>query len=166
MVLDQIVKRDKNELSEYNKNYYEKNKDKILENKREYCVNLDKDKFNERTNNYINDRILKDPLFKLKRNIRTLIYVSFKNKFTKRAKRTNDILGCSFEDFKLNIELKFKDGMNWDNHGKSNTERKWQLDHIIPISSAKTEEEVYKLNHYTNFQPLWESDNRTKGKRF
>lgn len=25
---------------------------------------------------------------------------------------------------------------------------------IIPISSAKTEEEIIKLHHYTNYQPL------------
>ena len=27
-------------------------------------------------------------------------------------------------------------------------------DHITPISSARTEDEVYKLNHYTNLQLL------------
>ena len=30
----------------------------------------------------------------------------------------------------------------------------WDLDHIIPVSSAKSEDEIIKLNHYTNFQPL------------
>jgi len=25
----------------------------------------------------------------------------------------------------------------------------------IPLSSAKTEEETLKLNHYSNLQPLW-----------
>ena len=28
------------------------------------------------------------------------------------------------------------------------------LDHIIPVSSATTAEEVIRLNHYTNFQLL------------
>jgi hypothetical protein len=37
------------------------------------------------------------------------------------------------------------------------------MDHIIPISSAKTEEEIIKLNHYTNFQPLWWEENMAKG---
>ena len=50
--------------------------------------------------------------------------------------------------------------MNWDNAGK------WHLDHIIPISSAKNEEDIIKLNHYTNFQPLWAIDNLTKGNRY
>lgn len=30
----------------------------------------------------------------------------------------------------------------------------WDLDHIIPSSSAITENDILKLNHYTNFQPL------------
>ena len=49
--------------------------------------------------------------------------------------------------------------MSWDNYGK------WHLDHITPISLGKTEEEVIVLNHYTNYQPLWEKDNLSKGNR-
>lgn len=44
-----------------------------------------------------------------------------------------------------------------ENHGE------WEMDHIIP--NAKTEEEIYKLNHYTNFQPLWKEDNRKKSNK-
>ena len=52
--------------------------------------------------------------------------------------------------------------MNWDNYGKYNGELNygWDLDHIIPVASAKTEEDIYKLNHYTNFQPLCSFTNR------
>jgi hypothetical protein len=52
--------------------------------------------------------------------------------------------------------------MNWENKGKIGTDLNigWDLDHIIPLSSAKTEEEILKLNHYTNFQPLCSYTNR------
>lgn len=50
--------------------------------------------------------------------------------------------------------------MCWENHGE------WHLDHIIPISYAKTEKEILDLNHYTNYQPLWKLDNLTKGNRY
>jgi hypothetical protein len=52
--------------------------------------------------------------------------------------------------------------MNWNNRGLYNgTENYgWDLDHIIPLSSAKTEGEVIKLNHYTNIQPLCSYVNR------
>ena len=53
------------------------------------------------------------------------------------------------------------EGMSWDNYGYYG----WHIDHIIPLSFAKTEEETYKLCHYTNLQPLWANDNLTKGKK-
>ena len=80
-----------------------------------------------------------------------------KNRFTIKSKKTVEILGCSFEEFKLYLENKFDKKMNWDNQGSY-----WHMDHIKPISLAKTEEEVYELNHYTNFQPLYWKDNLTK----
>ncbi len=48
------------------------------------------------------------------------------------------------------------------NHGKYNGELNygWDMDHIIPMASAKNEEEVIRLNHYTNFQPLDSYENR------
>jgi hypothetical protein len=58
------------------------------------------------------------------------------------------------------IEDKFKDGMSWENHGE------WHLDHKIPISWANNEEDVFKLNHYTNFQPLWALENQTKNNKY
>jgi len=47
--------------------------------------------------------------------------------------------------------------MNFDNYGKYNGEFNfgWDIDHIIPTSSAKTEEEIIKLNHYTNLKPFF-----------
>ena len=53
--------------------------------------------------------------------------------------------------------------MTLENHGHG--VGKWNIDHIIPISFAKTEEEIYKLNHYTNLQPLWWEENMAKGKK-
>lgn len=52
--------------------------------------------------------------------------------------------------------------MNWDNYGLYNTTKQygWDLDHIEPLSSAKTIEDVIRLNHYTNFQPLCSYVNR------
>ena len=46
--------------------------------------------------------------------------------------------------------------MNWENHGQCTDiyNKTWNYDHIIPLCSAKNEEELIKLNHYTNIQPL------------
>lgn len=86
-------------------------------------------------------------------SIRYLIYISIKKQgYTKRS-RTYKILGCTYEEFKIHLENQFTDGMTWENQGE------WHLDHIYPVSLAKNEEELIKLNHYTNFQPLWAEDN-------
>jgi hypothetical protein len=171
---DKIKRKSKEEYTKYNKEYYKKNKNRILEEKKEYWVDKKEqiDKYvadnrcyiNNRKNNYVKNRRSVDPLFKLISNIRSLIGGSFKNGFSKNTK-TVDILGCSFDSFKNYIESKFEDGMNWENHGQSSSERRWQLDHIIPISLAVDEYEIIKLNHYSNFQPMWESENKSKGNR-
>jgi hypothetical protein len=143
-------------LKEYSKNRYEENKESISENKKVWREN-NKDKINEYRREYQKSRLSKDPLYKLSSSIRNRIGLSFKrNGYTKNSS-TYEILGCSFEDFKLYLQDLFKDGMSWENQGE------WHLDHIVPVSSAQTEEEIIKLNHYTNFQPLWAIDNIKKG---
>ena len=52
--------------------------------------------------------------------------------------------------------------MNWGNKGLYNGTEGfgWDVDHIIPISTAVTEDDVIRLNHYTNLQPLCSYHNR------
>ena len=75
---------------------------------------------------------------------------------------TSDILGCSYIDFKLFIESKWEDWMDWNNYGLYNGELNygWDLDHIIPISSGLTKDDIIKLSYYTNYQPLCSKVNR------
>lgn len=77
----------------------------------------------------------------------------------KKKTKTYSILGAEFEQVKLHIEKQFKEGMNWANHGE------WHIDHIYPVAMAENKEMVYKLNHYTNLQPLWAKENLQKGAR-
>jgi hypothetical protein len=67
------------------------------------------------------------------------------------------MLGCSWEQLRDHIENQFVSGMTWED------KHLWHIDHIVPLSSAKTVEELEKLCHYTNLQPLWASDNMSKG---
>ena len=138
--------------------YREKNKDVIEIGRRKY-YEKNKERIKERIKKNIKQRIQTDPLFKMRYNIRTLIYMSIKNKGYTKNSRTFDILGCDYNTFIKHIERQFTKGMTWNNHGE------WHYDHIIPISSAQTEEEVIKLNHYTNFQLLWAEDNLRKSNK-
>lgn len=111
------------------------------------------------------ERLLNDPLYKLSRNIRTLIRQSFKSKSFMKGSKTQFILGCSLNEFKQYIESMFEPWMNWDNYGNRNgiatsINYSWDIDHIIPISTATSEEDIIKLNHYTNLQPLCSYVNR------
>lgn len=96
-------------------------------------------------------------MFSMKVRLRNLIRNSFRKQGYSKKSKTNSILGITFEEFKIYFESKFIDNMSWDNMGE------WHIDHIIPLSSAKSEEEMIKLCHYTNLQPLWGKDNLIKG---
>lgn len=84
--------------------------------------------------------------------------------YESKSKTLQDILGCSIEEFKEHIESQFLNWMSWSNHGNickiSEYDCSWDLDHIIPISYAKNEVDVYLLNHWSNFQPLCSKVNR------
>jgi hypothetical protein len=126
---------------------------------KEYYDN-NKDKFVKYINKYIKRKKLEDPFFKLKANIRTRISQSISG--YSKSQSTLDILGVKdFNELKQYIESKFSEGMNWDNYGWG--ENKWVIDHILPIDSAKNEQEIYKINHHTNLQPMWWRENMVKG---
>ncbi len=103
---------------------------------------------------------LSNPINKLKETFRVLTNQAIKSKGLRRTKKSLVYLGCTIEYLKEHLEQQFLEGMTWDNHGE------WHIDHIIPLSTALTEEDVYKLNHYTNLQPLWALDNQKKSNKF
>lgn len=144
---------------EYYKSYQEENKEKLKEKHSNWYQN-NKSSVKQRVKKYFYNKLKTNDLFKLHNMIRNSISQSIKKMGYTKKSRTYEILGITYEEFKIYIENLFQEGMSWKNYGK------WHLDHKTPISWAKTEEEVYKLNHYTNFQPLWACDNISKGNRY
>ena len=140
-----------------NKKYYENNKQKKLKYQKEYQKNN-----REKRNLQLVERRKNDPLFRLITNIRNLINNSFYEMSYSKKSRTQEILGCSFDELKIYLESKFESWMTWENRGLYTGEFNdgWDIDHIIPLSSANSEEELIKLNHYTNLQPLCSKINR------
>jgi len=151
-------KKHKKKISEYNKEYKEKNKDKISEYNKNYR-NKNKISISNREKEYQNEKYKNDLIFKLKKLVRNRIFTFLSTKKIRKSCRTFEIVGCNPQELKDYLSSKFKDGMNWDNYGVYG----WHIDHIIPLTTAKDEFEIYKLCHYTNLQPLWSEENLSKG---
>jgi hypothetical protein len=148
--------------------YYDNNKEIVIEKVREYRENNkekgieyrknNKEKRNERRR----ERLQNDNLYRLSQYTRNKIrkYL-IEGGYSKKSK-TQEILGCSFEELKLHLESKFEGWMNWTNRGLYNGELNygWDIDHIIPLSIAKSEEDIIRLNNYSNLQPLCSKINR------
>jgi hypothetical protein len=161
-----------NPRKEYQKAWREANKLKIKEQKRlKYLENQDQIKNYQKVYQANNkEKILKrqkekrdtDPLFKLKVNLRNAINLSITKSGFKKLSRTEEILGCTFEDFKSYLESKFESWMTWENRGLYNGTFNygWDIDHIIPLTTGKNYFEIISLNHYTNLQPLCSHYNR------
>jgi superfamily II DNA helicase RecQ len=143
-------------------------------NKRKYHHEKDKDKHRERTRRYKKSeqgrkvrnaqkkrRLERDPLYRAKRNLRKRLW-SYKQKVGTMSMSKS--IGCSWEEFKVYIENKFYHNpetgevMSWNNYGRGG----WEMDHIIPLCIAANVEDLVKLSHYTNLQPLWHEDNNKK----
>jgi hypothetical protein len=144
--------------------YVERHKDIVKQSKLKWFdknPNYKKEwsKRNSKKNNKkLKNRYDNDSLYRLIKNIRGRLYAFLKTKRLTKKNKTFDIVGCSPEFLKEHLEKQFKEGMSWDNHGMFG----WHIDHIIPLASSKTEEEIYKLSHYTNLQPLWAKENLQK----
>ena len=138
----EYTKSDK--FKKYNKEY--QSTDKSREHRREYQkVRL-------------KVRMATDLYFRIARLLRIRFSIAIRNN-QKSGSAVRD-LGCTIEFFKVFIEKQFKSGMSWDNWGK------WHLDHKVALRNKDIDltkrEDILKVLHYTNYQPLWAIDNIRK----
>ena len=135
---------------------YRKNNRDILRAKKKIYYEANKDRINKERRK----RIKSTPILKLKKTVRCRFYSFYKKSGKLKPSKTLDVLGCDWEFYKKYIEDQFEDWMTWDNHGL----KTWHIDHIIPLNTAETEEDLLKLFHYTNTRPLSASENYSRGK--
>lgn len=136
--------------------YYYKNREKILKSQKESALK-NRDNMRLQKAAYCRKRRSKDPTFLLIGRLRCRINDALRYKKFPKSGNTKDIVGCDMETLKDHIEKQFKHGMNWENRNE------WHIDHIVPLASAKTSEEIHRLFHYKNLQPLWAVENMIKG---
>jgi hypothetical protein len=77
----------------------------------------------------------------------------------KKSQRVKEYVGCSFDELKTHLSLKFQKGMTWDNYGSE-----WHIDHIIPCTAFNflDDIEAKACFYYKNLQPLWGPENIKK----
>jgi len=128
--------KNKNEINRKRREWYQKNKEEIL-----------------RKRSFIDFRILGC----LRSRLREVLFIQKAPK----ADRTLILVGCSIKRLKKHLESRFLDGMSWDNYGYNG----WHMDHIRPCASFNLKDEKCqrKCFHYSNLQPLWATDNSSKG---
>ena len=148
----------------YQKEWREANKDIIKAKAKEYRE-ANKDIIRAKAKEYVKFKRETDPMFKFIDNIKTNIRQSLTRNGFKKLSHTEQILGCSYKEFHSLIESKFESWMTWENQGNPKDgiyelNKTWDIDHIIPISTAINEYDVIKLNHHTNLQPLCSYTNR------
>ncbi len=105
---------------------------------------------------YRKQRMTTDPFYRAKVDARNIIRKALSERGYSKKSRTQEILGCSFIEFKEHIESLFLPNMDWSNRNE------WHIDHIIPLSFAKNESELLIINHFSNLRPLWIIDNQIK----
>lgn len=168
-------------IQEKQKEYYNNNKDLLLEKNKQYR-NANIDSINIQRKEYRMKPEIKEHIalknreylpirkeqikIKRKQNLNFKISEIFRSKIHKFLKNQKtsytNLLGCDLEFFKKWIEFQFVGNMNWINLGDV-----WQIDHIIPISKFdfSNENEKQICFHWTNLQPLFSNENRSKSNK-
>ena len=110
---------------------------------------------------YEEERKRRDPVFKLKKQIRNDIRAAFNRRGFKKNAPTEDIIGCDIEYLQRYLRMTYliRYGEEWDGISPVH------IDHIKPLANAITENEVCELCHYTNLQLLRPEDNLAKNDR-
>ena len=180
-----MSREDKQREKDYQHEYYLKNKDRLMKYKKEYrkkhyvpkqrkskkkkddfTINSEKckryyyknkEKINSQRAVYQQNRRNTEPIFAMKYRVRNLIGNAVRRKSKIKTIKTNNIVGCSLDEL---CEHLFA---TWEkNYGTKWNGEPYHIDHIVPLATAKTEEDVIRLCHYTNLQMLTPEDNMKK----
>ena len=141
--------------NEYNKNYYNKNRDSELERRKKY-ISQNRGKINE----YVKNKMKTDLIFKLAVYMRNRLYKAYKAQNVMKTNKTFVLLGCSHSFFKNWIIHQLYGNMTIENYGSV-----WQIDHCLPITSFNLLDEIDMKNcfNWLNLRPMYCSENISKG---
>lgn len=99
-----------------------------------------------------------DSVFKLKKQIRNEIRMSFNRRGFRKSARTEEIVGCTLQELYDHLCKTYLIRYGEEYNGN----RVVHIDHIMPLANAHTEDEVIKLCRWDNLQLLTAEDNLIK----
>lgn len=139
------------------KKFYEEHKVELLQRQKEYRENnkeiIKIRKRNDHYKYYVNGS-----LYKLKQQYRNILNKAFTRFGYTKKTRAYKILGCDYETFMKHLKHTFYQNYGYEWDGKEVV----HIDHIIPLATIENEDDLLRLNHYTNLQLLKEKDNLEK----
>ena len=138
--------------------YVQSHREQYKESNRRY-----KSENRQKCSDYERNKRHSDPVYRFRTSVRCLIWGYNKKKGYTGGKTVWEMVGCDFDAFLAHIQRQFEDGMTLENYGHGIG--CWNIDHIIPISTAQTDEDIERLNHYSNLRPLWATDNYKKSRK-
>jgi hypothetical protein len=142
-----------------NRKGYIQNKEKITQKRLERKE--DKTKYDIE---YKRNRRKGDILYKISDNISRNLRKALTKGGYRKGSRTGEIVGLDWVEFKEWIERNWEDGMSWENYGQG--VGRWNIDHTIPQCSGDSEDEIVRLNHWTNLKPMWAVQNASKNGKY
>lgn len=164
-----IEKHGAEHLSEYKKKWKEENIDRVVEGWRKQ-YQKDKERIKARAKIFYEEH-KNDPDYKAKRkaaikrwNKRNPCFKFIRRSLRRAMANYGDyeLVGYTAAELRNHLQAQFKDGMSWDNYGE------WHIDHIKPIKAFIDEgvTDPAIINALDNLQPLWASENLSKGARY
>jgi hypothetical protein len=154
--------KNKERIAEYHKEWSDKNRGKLKDYHTKWRENNVEHKRKRIAYHY--NKMNTDPKYKLGQRTRTAVYTCLKEANVAKYRSTFELLGYTLEELMIHLEKQFTEGMTWDNYGE------WHVDHKIPMNSFNfetTDDREFKLCWcLDNLQPLWGSDNLSKGTKF
>jgi len=172
--LKKYGKKNPNKIKKWNKEYRDRNVEKLKVAKAAYYQDNKEELNAKRKAHYqankksINKKSLAvrhaSPHKMLRHNISSAVRLKLLNHGGKKNKASIDrILPYTIDELSTRLESLFKPGMSWDNMGD------WHVDHIVPDSSfdytSVKDPEFVQSWALDNLQPLWASENCSKGSK-
>lgn len=146
----QYREKNKEELLSKHRDYYKKNRERLLDQKREYTNKKEVKKHRvEYEKEYWRKRRIEDPVVDMRIRCRNRLHSFMQHHGYKKVCKTKEMIGCEWSELCEHLLATWQQnyGTKWDGED-------YHIDHIIPLATANTSDDVIKLFHYTNLQML------------